>query len=374
MKLLIKILIPLIVIVGAVYYLINSAQKEAVVEPVRLDLALDAVSGNVSIFSATELILKAEAKGRVTKTIAPPNSGPVAVSKGDVIIQLDSADTQREIELVRIKLDAAERLLASGSAFDAEVADAEATLEVEEELAKNDQFPEADLKKSRRAVESLKLQREQEAIGREENVEVLKNDLERLESTLSRLSIVSPIDGFVTNIFTPVGDLVFDGHSVAKVISRERIVEVSMSEEDFSGIEVGQAVTVRLLSQGNQLFTGKIETILAEADPQTRRRSVFVALDAPAEVLTPGTTGQASITKAERHSALVVPRRALVGNTLYVVSNGKVKARKVETGFSGIYLAEVKGGVKEGEMIIVETPHLYRDGDQVTAIQPEDRN
>ncbi|WOO42042.1 efflux RND transporter periplasmic adaptor subunit [Rubellicoccus peritrichatus] len=374
MKLLIKILIPIAIIAVAVYILINSAQKEAMVEPVRLDLAIDAVSGNVSIFSATELILKSEAKGRVTETIAPPNSGPVSVSEGDIIIQLDTTDTEREIELVQIKLDAAERRLASGSAFDATIADAEAKLEVEEELAANDQFPEADLNKSRRAVASLQLQREQEKIVREELIEVLKNDLARLEDRLSRLSIISPIDGFVTEILAPVGDLVFDGHSVAKVISKERIVEVSLSEEDFSGIEVGQLVTVRLLSQGNQLFIGKVETILAEANPQTRRRSIYVSLDAPNDTMTPGTTGQASITKAERHSALVVPRRALVGNTVYVVSNGRVIARQVEVGFSGIHLAEVISGIKEGDMVIVETPHLFRDGDQVTAIGPEDRN
>lgn len=371
MKVFIQILILAAVIGGAAYFFIQSAQIEAVVEPVRVDLAVDAVSANVSIFSATELILKSEAKGRVVKTITPPNSGPFPVMKGDVVVQLDTVDIEREIELVRIRLDAAERRLAAGSTLDAPIADARARLEVEEELAANNQFPEAELLKSRRLLKSLEVQLEQETIIREEGIKVLKNDLSRLEDSLSRLSIISPIDGYVTEIMAPEGDLVFDGNSVAKVISKARIVEASLSEEDFSDIEIGQPVTVRLLSQGNQLFSGIISTVLAEADPQTRRRSVYVELDAPEEVLVPGTTGQASITKAQRHFALVVPRRALVGNILHFVNNGKVEAREVEVGFSGIRLAEIISGVKEGELVIVETPHLFRDGDQVTPITSE---
>lgn len=367
-KALFNLALVLGLVAAGLYYLIGSARPEVVVEPVRRDLALDAVSGNVRIFSASSLVLKSEAKGRVVATLAPPNSGPVPVAAGEVVVQLDQTDVLRERELVQIRLDAAERRMAAGSAFDSQVADAEFNLKLQEELAANDQFPQAELERTRRHLNSLKLQRTQEAIHREEEIAFLKNDLTRLDTALERLSVVSPMDGYVTAILSPVGDLVYDGASVARVISRDSIVEVSLSEEGFEGVELGQPVTVRLLSQGNRLFTGEVDVILAEADEHTKRRSVYVTLEADREVLVPGTTGQASITKAERADTLVVPRRALVGNAVFVVKGGEVVLRPVETGFVGLHRVEVLSGLSEGELVIVETPHLFRAGERVRVV------
>lgn len=371
MKILIRIFLLLAVIAAVVFVATNQLKPEAVVVPVSRGMALDAVPGSVRVYASTETEVKAELTGRVTAAITVPNSGPVPVAKGDIIVQLDTETIELDIERAKIQLDAAQKRLASGSAFDASIEDAKAALEVNEALRANNQYPEAELEKERRALASLELQRAHETIEREEAIALMKNDIARMENNIDRLTLRSPIDGEVVAVYVPVGDLVFGGQVVARVISDERIVEVQLSEEDFVRISEGQHATVRLLSQGYTLFDGKVDTILAEADPITRRRAVYLDLNAPTEVLTPGTTGQATITRDQRKDTLIIPRRALIGQSLYVVEDGIVRERIVETGFMGIDIAEIVSGLEEGEAVIVETPHIFREGDRVKIAAPE---
>ncbi len=354
---------------AVVFWVLSTAAPEAQVSPVRRDLAVDAVSGNLRIFSAKSLLLRTAQEGRVASVLVPPNSGPVPVKAGEVVVRLATEDLQRELDLAKIKLESARRRQGAGSIHDAPIGDAKADLVIQEELVENNQFPTADLQKTRRLLQSLQVKRELEQALLREEIAGLEAEVSRLESDIEDLAIASPFDGYVTDVFTLEGDLVKEGAPVARMISSENIVEVSLSEEDFARVSPGQTVTARLLSQGTNLYGGKVDVLMAEADPRTRRRAVYVTLDAPAEALVPGTTGQASVTKAQREDVLVIPRRALLGKSVFVVENGQVRRREVETGFLGLNLAEIKSGLDEGDLVIVETPHLFREGEEVSPVE-----
>ena len=79
-------------------------------------------------------------------------------------------------------------------------------------------------------------------------------------------------------------------------------------------------------------------------------------------------TGQAVVIKAERANAITVPRRALMGNYVAVVVADRVELRKVESGFVGLEVAEILSGVAVGEAVIVDRPHIYRDGESVQPV------
>jgi hypothetical protein len=61
----------------------------------------------------------------------------------------------------------------------------------------------------------------------------------------------------------------------------------------------------------------------------------------------------------------VVPRRALVGNYLYVVKNGRVEIRKVKVGYTWLTGAEVIEGVEVGEDLVLENQDTLHDGERV---------
>ena len=61
----------------------------------------------------------------------------------------------------------------------------------------------------------------------------------------------------------------------------------------------------------------------------------------------------------------LVPRRAVFGNGIYVVEDGRVKRRKVELGYVSLNIVEVTKGLKAGEVVIVDDIDKYREGDRV---------
>ncbi len=96
-----------------------------------------------------------------------------------------------------------------------------------------------------------------------------------------------------------------------------------------------------------------------------------VDVDAAREVLVPGLTGEGYLIKNQRENAVRVPRRALVGNRVYVVENGKIDVRTVQAGFLSLNLAEILEGVEAGEQVVLEGQDLLRDGQSVTISNTE---
>jgi multidrug efflux pump subunit AcrA (membrane-fusion protein) len=62
---------------------------------------------------------------------------------------------------------------------------------------------------------------------------------------------------------------------------------------------------------------------------------------------------------------VLIPRRALVGEHVYVLDGSRVVLRKVQKGFEGMQDVEIVSGLKEGEQVVVEQQDRYRDGDRV---------
>ena len=81
--------------------------------------------------------------------------------------------------------------------------------------------------------------------------------------------------------------------------------------------------------------------------------------------LKPGLTGEVSIIIAKRANAVIVPRRALVGEYLYVVEGGRLALRKVVKGYEGLNEVEILSGLQAGESVVVEQQDRYREGERV---------
>jgi RND family efflux transporter MFP subunit len=146
-------------------------------------------------------------------------------------------------------------------------------------------------------------------------------------------------------------------------------VEAKISEENFSGLKVGQAATVRFLSYGANQYNGRVEKILPAADPLTQRYMVHLSVEIDPKLLVPGITGEVNIVIGSRPNAVVIPRRALLGRSLFVVKEGRVELRTVQIGFSSLDVVEITSGLTEGEMVIVDELDSFRAGDRVSVVQ-----
>jgi RND family efflux transporter MFP subunit len=337
----------------------------ALVVPVVRGKAVDAATGNVEVFSAVERTVHSEARGFVASVMFEPGMGAVLVSKGQVIVGIDPAEVERELILSRSDLRTAEVKMKQGSLRRYDLENLEQDLAHNLKLAEVDQFPEAWVKKQKRAIQQLEQSIEQEEAGLENFYEhqLFRNEL--LEGERSAVNVKSPLNGTLVDCYVIPGDHVVVGQAVARVISSEHLVRVTLSEDDFKGVQVGQLVSANFLSKGPQLFSGRVTALNPTSDANARRRSVYVSLDLPEDELVVGMTGQASIAKAEHENALLVPRRALLGNKVLVANSGTIELRTVTLGFLGLHLAEVVSGLKEGDMIVVEDLYSFHEGERV---------
>jgi RND family efflux transporter MFP subunit len=173
----------------------------------------------------------------------------------------------------------------------------------------------------------------------------------------------------VSEVYARPGDLIGGGAPIALLISTSRTVEARISEENFSNIRVGQKASLRLLGYGNEQFNATVAKVLPTADEETQRYNVHLEVDIELEKLVPGLTGEVSIVTAERSGTVIIPRRALIGDKVMVIADGRVEVRSVTSGYESLNEVEIVEGLEVGEFVITEELDLYRDGDRVTPVE-----
>ncbi|HTB80563.1 MAG TPA: efflux RND transporter periplasmic adaptor subunit [Opitutaceae bacterium] len=327
--------------------------------------AVNAVPGSVTVDAEYQMEIKSELGGRIVKTALDDGKH---VKKDEFLVQLDTGDLEIEIDQLQNDYEALKSRLAVGSQAQLNLDSAQAAFANVERLHKLGQMSDSDFENQRRALQGIEQQRKLEQVDNQNKIDSAENGLKAKRRQLQKMTITAPFDGVVEKVLARPGDLIDLGAPIAILISTSRTVVARISEEDFAGIRLGQKAFVRFLSYGNQLYNASVSKILPTADPDTQRYEIFLSVDLPLDRLVPGLTGEASIVVGEHENTLIVPRRALFGNSLFIVKNGRVQLRKVSVGYVGLNEAEIIEGVDEGEMVIADEIDRFRDGDRVRTV------
>lgn len=357
-----KILIPLAALSVVGFFIFSRSVPIAIVSETERGIAVNAVPGTVNVLAEKEMFIKGEHGGRVIKSNLE-NGG--TVSAGEVLIVLDTGDIDLEIEKAEAELSRAQRNLEIKSPLQLSLETHKDALTDVEFRFQNGGVREMDLRKYQRAVEKAEDDIAREKLQNEETLQNLENAIKRLKRQKDKMTIISPIDGIVTEVLANEGDLIGGGYDVAKVVSQTRIVEVKVSEEYFVGLQVGMPAQVNFLGIGREQFDAKIEKIIPVADPVTQRFTVHLNVEIERERLDPGLTGDAVITLDERENALLIPRQAVVLNDVLVANDGIVSRKEIQLGYTSVTMIEVLDGLSDGDQVIVEDLHLFDDGDRI---------
>lgn len=325
--------------------------------------AVKAVPGSVIVQAEFEMNLKSAVGGRVVKSELDPGK---SVKEGDVLVQLDTGDLELEIEGKQTEYEATQKRIAVGSQLELDYETQKEIYANFERLTATGNYSQADLTKQARILKQAQQKVELEKVANQQLLEILENTLKVKKRQLEKMTIIAPFDGTISTVYARPGDLIDSNAAIATVISTSRTVEARISEENFAGLKIGQPSLVRFLSYGAFLYNAKITKILPTADPDTQRYIVHLQVtDIEAEKLVPGITGEANITVGERQAKAIVPRRALFGNHVYLVKDGRVKLQEVEVGYNSLTFTEILKGVEPGDQVIVDELDTFRDGDRV---------
>jgi RND family efflux transporter MFP subunit len=335
----------------------------ATVVAARRERAINAVPGSLTVLAERALQVKSEVGGRV---IGSKLDLSAKVQTGGILIELDRTDTELQIEQLQHDRDAIQRRIKIGSATQFELLNARDQYDALERQSKVGTVTAVDVERQNRLVKQLEQKLELETVTNQQALARVETDLKVAERKRDLMTVRSPVDGIISAVFVNPGDLISSGEPVATIIADTRVIEAKISEENFSGLKIGQKATLRFLSYGAAQYPGRVEKILPAADPLTQRYMVHLSAEIDPKLLVPGITGEVNIIVDAREKAIVVPRRALLGRNVFVVKDGRVEIRTVEVGFTSLNAVEITRGVEEGDLVIVEDLDRFRASDRVS--------
>ncbi len=360
--LLLKILVAVAVLAAGVVYFVSSMKPVATIAKTKRHVAVRSVPGTLQVNAEREMDVRSDLQGRVLKSNLELGA---TVKEGDVLMSLDLGDLEIAIEKLEIEMEAASLILEQGSNRRFGLITQKENLENVKRRFEAGEASKSEVEARERDITSTELAIEAEINAKKVRIAQLENELKSLTRTREKMLIRAPMDGVITEVLAYRGDLISGGQEVARLISLDRIVKVKVSEENFSGIEIGQIARVKFLGYGDATFDATVSKTLPVADPVTQRYTVHLDVDIPTEKLFPGLTGEATITLDERDQALIIPGTAIIGDRVFVVEDGLVSMRQIEKGFGSMTNVEILSGLEEGDQVIVEDLDLFKVGDRV---------
>jgi membrane fusion protein, heavy metal efflux system len=177
------------------------------------------------------------------------------------------------------------------------------------------------------------------------------------------LVVLSPITGLITTRTAAPGLLVQPGnpppvYTVADTTTLWMLANVA--EKDSPNLQVGQEVRVTVASLPGRIFQGKIVTIGAMVDPNTRRVLMRSEIANPNKELRAGMFATFVITIAPPKRALAVPQDGVVREgdgtmTVWVTADRrKYTKRIVKTGLAHQGFTEIREGLQHGELVATD--------------------
>jgi RND family efflux transporter MFP subunit len=361
-KILVLLLVAVLVTIGIRYAL----RTEALCAKVTRGTAVMQIPGSVTVRAEYEMPLFSEVGGLLVSSQLFDGK---EVQEGAVLAQIDPSALELEIQKIEIDTEATKKRISVGSQIELELQNAQEGLANAVNLTKQGTFAEAELIKLRRTVQQIELRRDLEKVDNQQHLDLLENLLKVNRLKLQQMTIVARFDGVVAEVLAAGrrGALVGDRTPIARMIATNRTIEAKISEENFAAIALGQPAIVSFLGYENEgTFKAKVSKILPTADPITQRYIVHLTVDIPPEKLIPGLTGEVSIITGEHPNALTIPRRAVFGSQVCVVNGDRIEYRPVKIGFTALNFIEVLSGLKEGEVVVVDQPESFLNGDRVT--------
>ncbi len=196
------------------------------------------------------------------------------------------------------------------------------------------------------------------------------HDLARLE--LSYTNIVAPFDGVVAQRMVKTGNLVALNAPAFRVVDTSRLEAVlNVPEREVATLRTGMPLRMLVDAIPGTVFEGRVDRTSPVVDAGSGTFRVVAAFDG-GTALRPGMFGRIEVVYDQRKDALTMPRIALLENegepAVFVVRENKAVRVPVQLGYINGELAEVRGGLSEGDDVVTAGKVAIRDGSEVEVI------
>ena len=206
--------------------------------------------------------------------------------------------------------------------------------------------------------------------------------VDQLKDRITKHTIRSRFDGYITSRRTEVGEWVSRGDPVVDVVSLDQVdVKVHVLENHVPHLRIGTSVRVEIPALSEQILIGKIAVIIPQADPRTRTFPAKIRLTNTitkgVPLIKAGMLARVMLPTGGRTLAVLVPKDALVlgggsGPVVYVVGPDKkdpkvlvVQPVSVRLGVADGALIQVSGDIRTNQLVVVQGNERLRPGQAV---------
>jgi RND family efflux transporter MFP subunit len=240
--------------------------------------------------------------------------------------------------------------------------------------------------KQQGTIDEQTLKAGQAAVGvAEANVKAQQQQLRVLHQQESYQQVVAPFDGVITQRNIDVGSLVqADATSGTFMFSimRSNIIrtQVFVPQDEAFGLSPGVKATLQVPEIPDRTFPGTVTRIADALQPGTRTLLTEIDIPNPEGILTPGMYCTVELKIPRKTPSFSVSADAIIFNgdglQVAVVENGIARLRKISVARDLGKEVEVRDGVRQGDLVVLNPPVGLTDGSKVkiAPAQPDQAN
>ncbi len=300
------------------------------------------------------------------------SKGPVAevlvevgdrVTKGDVLVRLDSARILASLEQQRAALSEKE---AAVTAARGQLALAEQELRRLERLKKSAAFSQANYDDKRKNV-NINISEVAEA---EAAAARAQSNLRLAEIDYEYSAIRAPFDGVVSERHTEAGTYLNIGNPVVTLINnRDLEVEADVPSDRIAGLLPGRVVGI-VMMDGSR-YEAVVRAVVPEENAMTRTRPVRLtpAIQDTDRAMAANQSVTVQVPVGEPRDVVSVAKDGIIargnGHVAFVAADGMAQPRTVELGEAIGDRFEVLSGLAPGDLVVVRGNERLRPGQQL---------
>lgn len=309
-----------IVVVAAILVVVNLTRSSAkttkvTTAKVKQGKLVSLVTASGKVKPKTEVKISANVSGEI---VGLPVVEGQRVSKGDLLVQIEPKQYEAQVRQTQAGYEAAvaSMKLEEASADEAQLIHERQKAMFEKGLTSKEAY---DAARTRHETAQASLD------AARSRVQQSKASVDQARESLSYTTIRSPIDGYVTDLRSELGEIVMGSlnyqASVIMVVSdlSEIEVEVEVDETDIDQVALKQAVKIKLDAIPDTSFAGQVTKIgntakvtgLGSQDQVTNFLVTILVTDSVPNIK-PGMTATCEITTNSRDNVLKIPIGAVV--------------------------------------------------------------
>jgi len=322
------------------------------------------------------------------------------IKAGETIVQLDDSDFRHDQTAIEQTIKQHEAKLQS-LAIEQRQLEEQVTLTAEEVQLARQEYERAlqsvranagnEVDVDRRRSEYVRAQRTELDIqnrlnqiepSRQEKLALITGEQARLDMAkrnVERCRITAPIDGLLESVDVEEGEQVGLGMRVARIVNLERIeIPIQFPISAMNDLFTGDSIQLHTEGADQKCWPATLARFSPLGRSETRTCIAFAELTQAVndetwnQLLLPGRFLQVDAVSSQKTNIFIVPRRAVLNDTIYVINDSTVHQRQADIiyHFNGQYTDEF--GVRDLDWAALGDSTDLRPGDVVILSNVED--